>query len=80
MDELYRAVSDIVLFLELVDAVTGNRLWGEQYNRKQAELIAMQNDIALDISQKLRDSTIRGRRSKISLRTTPQIQKHTSFT
>jgi TolB-like protein len=46
--------NDIVLFLELVDAVTGNRLWGEQYNRKQAELIAMQNDIALDISQKLR--------------------------
>src|SRR6188508_85529 len=47
--------SDIVLFLELVDAVTGNRLWGEQYNRKQADLIAMQNDIALDVSQKLRN-------------------------
>jgi len=46
--------NDIILFLELVDAATGNRLWGAQYDRKQADLVAMQNDIALDVSQKLK--------------------------
>ncbi len=44
----------ISLFLELVDATTGNRIWGEQYVRGQSELVAMQADIARDVAQKLR--------------------------
>ncbi len=44
---------DLLLYLELVDAVTGDRLWGEQYDRKQANLIALQNEIARDVARKL---------------------------
>lgn len=44
---------DLLLYLELVDAVTGDRLWGEQYDRKQANLIALQNEIARDVAKKL---------------------------
>src|SRR3989441_755985 len=44
----------VVLSLELVDARTGNQIWGEQYNRKQADLVSLQSEIALDVSQKLR--------------------------
>jgi DNA-binding winged helix-turn-helix (wHTH) protein/TolB-like protein/Tfp pilus assembly protein PilF len=44
----------ISVFLELVDARTGDQIWGEQYIRPQADLAAMQKDIARDVSRKLR--------------------------
>ena len=46
---------DVVLYLELVDAQTGNRIWGDQYNKKLANLVSLQNEIAVDVSQKLRN-------------------------
>ena len=45
---------DLTLSLELVDARTGNEIWGEQYNRKVTDLVALQNEITRDVSQKLR--------------------------
>jgi serine/threonine-protein kinase len=45
---------DLTLYLSLVDARTGNQLWGEQYNRKLADIVALQKEIALDVSNKLR--------------------------
>jgi TolB-like protein/Tfp pilus assembly protein PilF len=44
----------LTLSLDLVDARTGNQLWGENYNRKVGDLAALQNEIARDVSQKLR--------------------------
>jgi Tfp pilus assembly protein PilF len=38
----------------LVDARTGNQIWGEQYNRTTADLVSLQSDIARDVSNKLR--------------------------
>jgi TolB-like protein/DNA-binding winged helix-turn-helix (wHTH) protein/Flp pilus assembly protein TadD len=46
--------NDLVLYLSLVDTRTGNQLWGEQYNRKLTDIIALQSEIARDVSQKLR--------------------------
>jgi TolB-like protein/Tfp pilus assembly protein PilF len=45
---------DLILYLSLVDARTGNQIWGEQYNRRQADLIQLQTEIARDVSSKLR--------------------------
>jgi TolB-like protein/Tfp pilus assembly protein PilF len=45
---------DLTLSLELVDAKTGNQIWGEQYNRKTADLVALQGEIARNVSAKLR--------------------------
>ncbi|SRR6266516_412702 len=45
---------DLTLYLSLVNAQTGNQIWGEQYNRKLTDLVALQNEIAQDVSQKLR--------------------------
>ena len=39
---------------ELVDAREDRQLWGEQYNRKLADLLAVQDDISREISEKLR--------------------------
>jgi len=43
----------LVLSLDLVDAVTGNQIWGEQYNRRMTDLVSLQNEIARDVSGKL---------------------------
>lgn len=44
----------LTLSLDLVDARTGNQIWGEQYNRKAGDLAVLQSEIARDVSQKLR--------------------------
>lgn len=44
----------LTLSLELVDARTGNQIWGEQYNRKTSDLVSLQSEIARDVSNKLR--------------------------
>jgi TolB-like protein/Tfp pilus assembly protein PilF len=42
------------LNVELVDAATENVLWSHQYNRKQSDLVALQSEIARDVSGKLK--------------------------
>jgi serine/threonine-protein kinase len=44
----------LIIDAELVNAADGSRLWGEQYTRKLADVIAVQMDIARQISDKLR--------------------------
>ena len=46
--------ADLALYLSLVDGRNGDQLWGEQYNRKLTDLLALQNEITRDVSQKLR--------------------------
>ena len=44
----------LVIQAELVDVSKGTQLWGEQYNRRAADLLAVQEDISREISGKLR--------------------------
>ena len=45
---------DLTLFLSLEDVQTGNRIWGRQYNRQLTNLIALQTEIARDVSANLK--------------------------
>jgi TolB-like protein/Flp pilus assembly protein TadD len=45
---------DLTLYLWLVDASNGNQVWGEQYQRKLADLPSLQREIARDVAEKLR--------------------------
>ncbi len=45
---------NLIVSAELVDVSDNSRLWGEQYNRKLADALAVQNDIAHQIVDKLR--------------------------
>ena len=42
------------LSLELIDAQTENVIWTDQYDRKSSDLVALQNEIARDVSSKLK--------------------------
>jgi serine/threonine protein kinase/Tfp pilus assembly protein PilF len=44
----------LLIGAELVDAPTGAQLWGAQYNRKLQDVFAIQDEIAREISEKLR--------------------------
>lgn len=44
----------VTIQVELVDVQTGVRLWGEPYQRKFADIVAVQEEIARQISEKLR--------------------------
>jgi serine/threonine protein kinase/tetratricopeptide (TPR) repeat protein len=44
----------LIIGTELVDVSNGRRLWGERYNRKLADIFAIQEEIANEISEKLR--------------------------
>jgi TolB-like protein/Tfp pilus assembly protein PilF len=44
----------LTLNMEMVDASTGNQIWGDQYNRKITDIVTLQSDIARDVSNKLR--------------------------
>ncbi|MCI0603916.1 protein kinase [bacterium] len=44
----------LLIGTELMDVQNGWHLWGEQYNRKTADVFALQSDIVAEISSKLR--------------------------
>ncbi|HEX8140833.1 MAG TPA: protein kinase [Pyrinomonadaceae bacterium] len=44
----------LIIKTELIDVSDGSQLWGEQYNRKISDLIAVQQEIAWKISKKLK--------------------------
>jgi adenylate cyclase len=44
----------LTLYLELVDAATDNQIWGDEYTRNTSDLVSLQNEIAHDVSDKLR--------------------------
>ena len=43
----------VTVNVELDDIRDGKELWGQQYNRKPSDLLAVQNDIAKEVSQRL---------------------------
>jgi len=45
---------DLSVSVELVDARDSSHLWGAQYSRKMTDLVALQNEIARDVSRKVR--------------------------
>ncbi len=44
----------LILNLELIDAQTENVIWADQYDRKSSDLVSLQNEIARDVSSRLK--------------------------
>jgi len=52
--EVSKREDTLIIRTELIDATHDAHLWSEQYNRNPSDLLAMQDDIAREISVKLR--------------------------
>jgi len=64
---------------ELVDVANGWRLWGEQYRGKLADLLAVQEEIADEISKTLRLSLTGEERKRLSKRPTRDAQAYQDY-
>jgi serine/threonine-protein kinase len=49
-----RVGDGLTIRVEMIDPADNRQLWSEQYNRKSADMLALQQDIALAASEKLR--------------------------
>jgi TolB-like protein/DNA-binding winged helix-turn-helix (wHTH) protein/Tfp pilus assembly protein PilF len=56
---------DLTLYLSLIDGRNGNQLWGQRYDRKLADIVALQNEIGHDVSRKLRERLSIGDEQKL---------------
>jgi serine/threonine-protein kinase len=61
---------------ELVDVDTQTRLWGENYNRKVSDIIALQDEISREISDKLRLKLSGKEREQLAKRYTENSQAY----
>jgi TolB-like protein/Tfp pilus assembly protein PilF/class 3 adenylate cyclase len=55
----------LIIKTELVNVADGSQLWGAQYNRRSSDVLAMQEEISQEISEKLRVKLTRAEKKKI---------------
>jgi len=64
---------------ELVDVANGWRLWGEQYNRKLADAVTVQEEIAKEISERLRLSLSGDEKRRLTKRPTVDAEAYRDY-
>jgi TolB-like protein/Tfp pilus assembly protein PilF len=57
---------ELSVSIELADARDNSHIWGEQYNRKLFDIVAVQEAISLDVSQKLRARLTREEQRRVT--------------
>ena len=76
MGRLLQRGDELVIRTELIDVTDGSQLWGEQYNRKQSEILAVQDEIATEISDKLRLKLTQVEKKQLTKRATENIEAY----
>ena len=66
----------IVISTELVNVADGAQLWGEQYNRKAADILDVQTEIAKEVSEKLRLKLTEDERKGLAKQPTENIEAY----
>ncbi len=66
----------LVVRADLVRVSDGSELWGEQYNRKIADALSVQGEVAKEISDKLRLRLTSDDQQKLSRRTTADVEAY----
>ena len=66
----------LVIRTELVDVEDGSRIWGEQYHRRSSDIFSLQDELASDISEKLRLRLSGEQRERLTKRFTENRQAY----
>jgi serine/threonine-protein kinase len=70
---------DLFLHVELVDAQTENSLWGQAYNKKLSNLIALQGEVARDVVRELRLKPSGTDKQKLAKNHTENVEAYQLF-
>jgi serine/threonine protein kinase/tetratricopeptide (TPR) repeat protein len=76
MGRLLQRGDKLIINTELIDVFDGSQLWGEQYNRKNTEILAVQDEIATEISDKLRLKLTQTEKEQLTKRATENIEAY----
>ncbi|HEV2913532.1 MAG TPA: tetratricopeptide repeat protein [Pyrinomonadaceae bacterium] len=72
-----RQVGDRLIFgVELIDVANHSQLWGESYNRKRSDIFEVQEEIAKEISEKLRMRLNREEKRRLEKRYTESTEAY----
>jgi serine/threonine-protein kinase len=74
MGRLLQQGDNLTIQTELVNVSDGTELWGQQYNRKVADVFAVQEEIAKEISEKLRLRLSGAERQQLAKRPTENLK------
>ena len=66
----------VILNVELVDAATGNQLWGDQYARAVTDLVQLQSEIARDVSGEIKTKITGEQQQKIAKSSTENTEAY----
>jgi len=69
----------LIIKTELVDTRDGSQLWGEHYNRKLADIFAVEEEISREISEKLRLKLSREQKKKLTRRYTDNTEAYQTY-
>jgi TolB-like protein len=67
---------EVSISVELVDATDNSFLWGENYQRKFTDILAIQKDIGMNVSDNLRVQLGTGARERLAKRTTENSEAY----
>jgi eukaryotic-like serine/threonine-protein kinase len=71
--------NDLTLHIELVDAKTETALWSADYNRSMTNLVALQGEIARDVSEKLRLRLTNTEQQRLTKRGTENAEAYQAY-
>src|SRR6266705_2708590 len=73
MGRLLQQGDNLTIRTELVNVSDGTELWGQEYNRKVADVFAVQEEIAKEVSEKLRLKLSGAEREQLAKRPTENL-------
>jgi serine/threonine-protein kinase len=74
MGRIVELGNNLQIFVEVVNAVDKTQIWGEQYNRKAADLLQVQSEISRAIAEKLRLKLTGAERQQLVKRPTENLK------
>lgn len=71
-----QAGDELMIAAELIDVTNDSQLWGEHYNRELSDIFAVQEEIAKEISEKLRLKLTPAERKRLTKRSTESTEAY----
>jgi eukaryotic-like serine/threonine-protein kinase len=76
MGRVLQRGDSLTINTELIDVADGSQIWGEHYQRKRSEILAVQEEIASEISEKLRFKLTPTEKKRLVRRATENIDAY----